>query len=105
MANTESPLDEPKGARNDNIEEISGELKQQLASEKNVPAGTDTLTPEEVVLNKRVNRKMDLAMLPMLSLLYLFNGLDKGNVGNAETQGKSEQKSISSPIDADATTS
>jgi hypothetical protein len=24
---------------------------------------------------------------PILSLLYLFNGLDRGNVGNAETQG------------------
>jgi hypothetical protein len=92
MANAVSPTDETKGAQNDNIEDMSGELKQQLASEKNVPAGIDTLTPEEVVLNKRVNRKMDLAMLPMLSLLYLFNGLDKGNVGNAETQGTSRQK-------------
>jgi len=38
-------------------------------------------------LHRRVNLKMDLALLPLLSLLYLFNGLDRGNVGNAETQG------------------
>lgn len=38
--------------------------------------------------NRSVNRKLDLALLPLLSLLYLFNGLDRGNVGNAETQGK-----------------
>lgn len=44
-------------------------------------------TAEEVALGHRVNRKMDFIMLPVLSLLYLFNGLDKSNVGNAETQG------------------
>ncbi|TDZ16575.1 putative transporter [Colletotrichum orbiculare MAFF 240422] len=38
-------------------------------------------------MNRRINRKMDLALLPLLSLLYLFNGLDRGNVGNAQTQG------------------
>lgn len=37
--------------------------------------------------NRRLNRKLDVALLPFLSLLYLFNGLDRGNVGNAETQG------------------
>jgi hypothetical protein len=39
-------------------------------------------------ISKRVNRKMDIALLPFLSLLYLFNGLDRSNVGNAETQGR-----------------
>lgn len=37
--------------------------------------------------NRRVNGKLDMALLPFLSLLYLFNGLDRGNVGNAQTQG------------------
>ncbi|KAK0629242.1 major facilitator superfamily domain-containing protein [Bombardia bombarda] len=36
---------------------------------------------------RRVNRKLDFALLPLLSLLYLFNGLDRSNVGNAQTQG------------------
>lgn len=43
--------------------------------------------PEERCMSSRVNRKMDIALLPFLSLLYLFNGLDRSNVGNAETQG------------------
>jgi hypothetical protein len=43
--------------------------------------------PEEKMMSKHVNRKMDIALLPLLSLLYLFNGLDRSNVGNAETQG------------------
>ncbi|KAM0195192.1 hypothetical protein ACHAPI_006495 [Fusarium lateritium] len=37
--------------------------------------------------SKALNQKLDVALLPLLSLLYLFNGLDRGNVGNAETQG------------------
>ena len=42
----------------------------------------------EQVSSRRLNRKMDIALLPFLSLLYLFNGLDRSNIGNAETQGK-----------------
>lgn len=40
------------------------------------------------VRSRRVNRKIDVALLPFLSTLYLFNGLDRSNVGNAETQGE-----------------
>ncbi|KAF1846168.1 major facilitator superfamily transporter [Cucurbitaria berberidis CBS 394.84] len=46
-----------------------------------------TQSPQYKAMSKRVNRKMDIALLPFLSLLYLFNGLDRSNVGNAETQG------------------
>ncbi|EUC41303.1 hypothetical protein COCMIDRAFT_8948 [Bipolaris oryzae ATCC 44560] len=45
-----------------------------------------TCAPGEPV-SKHVNRKIDIALLPFLSLLYLLNGLDRSNVGNAETQG------------------
>ena len=38
-------------------------------------------------LRQRINRKTDAILLPLLSVLYLFNGLDRGNVGNAQTQG------------------
>ncbi|KAF2848512.1 major facilitator superfamily transporter [Plenodomus tracheiphilus IPT5] len=53
------------------------------------PAPTDNATQiqETSHLTRRVNRKMDAALLPFLSLLYLFNGLDRSNIGNAETQG------------------
>jgi hypothetical protein len=68
------------------FDDMNDEVQKQLANQKDRPAGAD-LTPEEVALSKRINRKMDFIMLPVLSLLYLFNGLDKGNVGNAETQG------------------
>jgi hypothetical protein len=38
-------------------------------------------------LGARTNRRIDIALLPLLSLLYLFNGLDRSNIGNAQTQG------------------
>ncbi|OLN87016.1 High-affinity nicotinic acid transporter 1 [Colletotrichum chlorophyti] len=53
-----------------------------------VVEGQDCSRPiDQTTMNRRVNRKMDIALLPLLSLLYLFNGLDRGNVGNAQTQG------------------
>ncbi|KAK3332977.1 major facilitator superfamily domain-containing protein [Cercophora scortea] len=45
------------------------------------------LSDEEEKRQRRVNCKIDAALLPLLSLLYLFNGLDRGNIGNAQTQG------------------
>ena len=36
---------------------------------------------------KRVLRKMDLHLIPMLALLYLLAFLDRGNIGNARIEG------------------
>ncbi|KAK3381098.1 major facilitator superfamily transporter [Podospora didyma] len=36
---------------------------------------------------RRINRRIDVALVPLLSLLYLLNGLDRSNIGNAQTQG------------------
>lgn len=35
-------------------------------------------------------RRFDLRLLPVLAVMYLFNALDKGNIGNAETDGMSD---------------
>jgi hypothetical protein len=35
-------------------------------------------------LNRRTVRKLDLYLLPFLALLFLFNSLDRSNIGNAE---------------------
>lgn len=68
---------------------LKAELRDNLENARDTPAGHAGLamTPEEAALNRRISRKMDISMLPLLSLLYLFNGLDKSNVGNAQTQG------------------
>ncbi|EDU43685.1 allantoate transport protein [Pyrenophora tritici-repentis Pt-1C-BFP] len=57
-----------------------------MSEENAVPTHVRSPSCGDKVMTKRVNRKMDIALLPFLSLLYLFNGLDRSNVGNAETQ-------------------
>jgi hypothetical protein len=53
-----------------------------------IPSGYFPVTAEEKAMSRALNRKLDIFLLPFLSLLYLFNGLDRGNVGNAQTQGQ-----------------
>src|SRR5215471_10186126 len=36
-------------------------------------------------LDRSTVRKLDLILLPFLSILFLFNSLDRSNIGNAET--------------------
>ncbi|KAG5733997.1 hypothetical protein E4T56_gene6798 [Termitomyces sp. T112] len=43
-----------------------------------------TATPEE---QSCLKRKFDFFILPPLTIMYLCNALDKGNVGNAKTDG------------------
>lgn len=67
----------------------TGDLKTPFDVERkeHVPAGYVERTAEEKATNRALNRKLDIYLLPVLALLYLFNGLDRGNVGNAQTQG------------------
>jgi len=37
---------------------------------------------------RRVIRKLDLRLIPWLSLLYLISFLDRTNIGNAKIQGQ-----------------
>ena len=70
-------------------EEDSETLERVLQQSGHVPTRHTPQTAEENAMNRALNRRLDLFLLPFLSLLYLFNGLDRGNVGNAETQGES----------------
>jgi hypothetical protein len=75
-----------------------GDLKASIENEpistkENVPAGFMGRTPEEKARNRALNLKLDIYLLPVLALLYLWNGLDRGNVGNAQTQGTSNRRS------------
>lgn len=48
-------------------------------------AENETGTQAQDILNKGVVRKLDLLLLPFLSLFFLVNSLDRSNIGNAET--------------------
>ncbi|KAJ5156919.1 uncharacterized protein N7482_008019 [Penicillium canariense] len=39
---------------------------------------------------RRLCRRFDMRLLPILAVMYLFNALDKGNLGNAKTDGMTE---------------
>ncbi|KAI8950631.1 major facilitator superfamily transporter [Xylaria longipes] len=41
-------------------------------------------------------RKFDFRLLPVLAIMYLFNALDKGNLGNAKTAGLAEDLNFKS---------
>ncbi|KAL1636082.1 hypothetical protein SLS56_001434 [Neofusicoccum ribis] len=45
----------------------------------------EALSPDEEELNRRTVRKLDAILLPFLALLFLFNSLDKSNIGSAES--------------------
>lgn len=65
----------------------NGHLHRHDIWSGDIPAGFTPETPEEKGYNRVVNRKLDIFLLPLLSILYLFSGLDRSNVGNAETEG------------------
>jgi hypothetical protein len=44
---------------------------------------------------KRILRKMDLKLLPILTVLYLMSFLDRGNIGNAKIEGLTDDLKIS----------
>ena len=46
---------------------------------------------------KKVLRKMDMHLLPMLALLYLLSFLDRGNIGNAKIEGLTDTLHMSGP--------
>lgn len=49
------------------------------------------------VNEKKVLRKMDIRLLPMLALLYLLAFLDRGNIGNAKIEGLTESLKMTGP--------
>jgi hypothetical protein len=76
-----------KALPGDHLESGAQELDSRREKDGHVPGGHITQTSEETKANRSLNRKLDIWLLPFLSLLYLFSGLDRGNVGFAETQG------------------
>lgn len=44
-------------------------------------------SPEDKAVERKMLRKFDWTILPVLTIMYLFNALDKGNLGNAKTDG------------------
>ncbi|KAH0841641.1 hypothetical protein FOPE_07135 [Fonsecaea pedrosoi] len=69
-----------------NLEELKGNVHlEEFAGD-----GEHALTPEQkefIKKEKRVVRKLDLYITPVMLLLMLISYLDRGNIGFAATQG------------------
>lgn len=63
----------------------ASQLQQALKDSKQ--DGYTPSTDEEKSHHRALNRKFDLFVLPFCVLIYLFNGLDRSNLGNAQTNG------------------
>lgn len=46
---------------------------------------SSSVLPIDPALERRLVRKFDFRILPVLAIMYLFNSLDKSNLGNAKT--------------------
>ncbi|KAI1638431.1 major facilitator superfamily domain-containing protein [Biscogniauxia mediterranea] len=54
-----------------------------------------TLEPFAHLDEKKILRKMDMRLIPMLAVLYLLSFLDRGNIGNAKIEGLQEDLGMS----------
>ncbi|KAL7790781.1 major facilitator superfamily domain-containing protein [Trichoderma ceciliae] len=76
------------------VEQLQDEAKRNLGTtgaETGAETGSDTALASFVgVDEKKVLRKMDVRLLPMLAALYLLSFLDRGNIGNAKIEGLQE---------------
>ncbi|KAJ8098289.1 major facilitator superfamily domain-containing protein [Lipomyces tetrasporus] len=52
-----------------------------------VPEDSHSAGIIDPVIEKQICRSLDIRLLPLLAMMYLFNSLDKSNLGNAKTDG------------------
>ncbi|KAH6876513.1 major facilitator superfamily domain-containing protein [Thelonectria olida] len=68
--------------------------KSEIQSEALAADRAEVGSYTNVMINKTQDRayvrKMDLYLLPYLSIMYFFNSVDRSNLGNAETDGMSK---------------
>ncbi|KAJ5623155.1 hypothetical protein N7490_011760 [Penicillium lividum] len=67
--------------------EVMGE-KAEMSHEEMVHLAE--LTPEEKVLEKKLRRRIDLLIMPLVILVYLMNYIDRNNYAAAKLQGLTE---------------
>ena len=65
------------------LDDSTGGRKSSLSNDDS----TKSLEPIDKVAEKKLVRKCDWHVLPMISLLYLFAFIDRINIGNARIQG------------------
>ncbi|KAH7030572.1 major facilitator superfamily domain-containing protein [Microdochium trichocladiopsis] len=70
----------------------AAQLREELSESRQ--AGWRPISDEEKKLNSALNRKLDWMILPIVALGYMFNQLDRTNLGNAQTANFSNDLGI-----------
>ncbi|KAM0717210.1 hypothetical protein Q7P37_007062 [Cladosporium fusiforme] len=83
MSTTTYPLDEKLDKSADHIDDVEDQKNAQHAEESE-PA----FDPKET---KRILRKVDVRLIPVLALLYLLAFLDRSNIANARVAGMNDE--------------
>ncbi|KAJ5338543.1 Major facilitator superfamily domain general substrate transporter [Penicillium brevicompactum] len=100
MTDTKAALEKPSSHQFENAmmekSPFSAECKQNMTA---ADAEGSSLGPSgfEDVDEAAVLRKMDIRLIPMLSLLYLLAFLDRGNIGNAKIEGLVDDLHMTGP--------
>ena len=63
------------------------EYDEKTGQQKVIAEDGEILTTIDPVAERKLVWKFDLRILPVLAVMYLFNSLDKSNLGNAKTAG------------------
>lgn len=75
------------GSDNGDIK-VNPDITQNIKdSEFNIGITSESAYVVDHQAERDLCRKFDFRLLPVLACMYLFNSLDKGNLGNAKTDG------------------
>lgn len=70
----------PDGSEKEHIDLVGVEVEHDASH-------LTRLSPEELVLEKKLKRKIDFRIMPLVILVYLMNYIDRNNYAAARLQG------------------
>ncbi|RAL66397.1 hypothetical protein DID88_006088 [Monilinia fructigena] len=82
-----NPIYRSSGSDNGDVK-VNPDIAQNIKdSEFNIGVTSESAYIVDHQAERDLCRKFDFRLLPVLACMYLFNSLDKGNLGNAKTDG------------------
>lgn len=82
----ESPMSDDKHISDEGEKVVDVAVDDRGSNIINTDDGR-TIAVVSPAAERALTRKFDLRILPVLAVMYLFNSLDKSNLGNAKTHG------------------
>ncbi|PGH18015.1 hypothetical protein AJ80_04636 [Polytolypa hystricis UAMH7299] len=73
---------------------MADELKAEASQDELQTSHIAKLSPEELVLEKKLRRKVDLRIMPVVITVYLMNYIDRNNYAAARLQGLEEDLNL-----------